>query len=209
MPIQTWSRAASSTSNWLLNASFLELLVAVDLDLSAQARRNGCPACGAPLHSARYPRKGHTGPVRAPEGWDLFHGLCCSKEGCRRRVRPESVRFAGRSPNVPFQVAMVRVLRSGGAQRGVAALAALARVSERTVRRWLDFWRRVHARSRWWNDVAGRFSLSGLGLEDLVSRHFPDLGEVLAKVRLSLCLRLLWFEKFTDFVGEASPAEDA
>jgi hypothetical protein len=128
------------TANWLLDASFLALLIEVDLDLSAQARRSGCPACKAPLHSARYRRKGHTGPVRAPEGWDLFHGLCCSQEGCRRRVRPESVRFAGRSPNLPFQVAMVCVLRSGGAQRGVTALAALARVSERTVRRWLDFW---------------------------------------------------------------------
>ena len=181
----------------------------MDLDLSAQARRNGCPACGAHLHSARYPRKGHTGPVRSPEGWDLFHGLCCSKEGCRRRVRPESVRFAGRSPNLPFQFAMVRVLRSGGAQRGVTALAALARVSERTVRRWLNFWKRAHARSRWWKDVAGKFSLSGLGLEDLVARHLPDLGEELVKVKLSRLLVPLWSEKFTDLVGAASPAEDA
>jgi len=104
---------------------------------------------------------------------------------------------------------MVRVLRSSGAQRGITALAALARVSERTVRRWLDFWRRVHARSRWWKDVAGKFSLSGLGLEDLVARHLPDLGEELAKVRLSRLLSSLWSEKFTDFVGKASPAADA
>jgi hypothetical protein len=61
----------------------------------------------------------------------------------------------------------------------------------------------------WWRKVAGNFSLSGLGFEDLAARHFSGSGEELDKVRLSRLLVPLWLEPFTDTVGADPPAEDA
>ena len=191
-----------------VDARILDLLLKIDADLAAATRQKGCPHCGSDLHSARYPLKGRTGDALPPVGWGLFHGLCCSKEGCRRRVRPPSVRFAGRSPHAPLTLAVVRLVRSGGSERGIAALSRLVQVSERTVRRWLGFWHRAH-RTTWCRELAGRFSLSGLGLKNLWDRHLAELTMLEAQEQLSRLLTGLWPHFITDGVGVDPPAEDA
>ena len=191
-----------------VDARILDILMKIDVDLAAATRQKGCPHCGSDLHSARYPRKGRTGDAPPPEGWGLFHGLCCSNEGCRRRVRPPSVRFAGRSPHAPLTLAVVRLVRSGGSERGIAALSRLVQVSERTVRRWLGFWHRAN-RTTWWRELAGRFSLSGLGLKDFWDRHLASLAIHEAQEQLSRLLTGLWLHFITDGVGVDPPAEDA
>jgi hypothetical protein len=49
----------------------------------------------------------------------------------------------------------------------MADLRAELDVSERTVHRWLGFWDRVQARSRWWRERASLFFLSGRPLDAL------------------------------------------
>jgi hypothetical protein len=60
-------------------------------------RAAGCPYCGAALHAGDYPRKPR-GVPRSLLGpaYERRLSLCCSREGCRRRVTPPSVRFFGR-----------------------------------------------------------------------------------------------------------------
>jgi hypothetical protein len=76
------------------------------------------------------------------------------------------------------------------------------------VRRWLAFWQRAH-RTSWWREIAGRFSLSGLGLEDLWDRHLASLAMLEAQEQLSRMLTGLWLHFITDGVGVDPPAEDA
>src|SRR5690606_37865054 len=82
---------------FLGTASFWAVLVKIDEDMAAQTRAARCRSCGGKLHSARYRRKprgvarsliGDAGAVRL--------SFCCSRDGCRRRHTPPSVRFLGR-----------------------------------------------------------------------------------------------------------------
>ena len=155
------------TSSLVSNASFLGFAMDLDRKFCDKTRLKDCPHCGAKLHSACYERKGHNPENALPEGWNTFYGLCCSREGCRKRVRPPSVRFAGRSPCSSALVLLAQLLRSGGSQRSVIALCKMLKVSERTVRRWLRFWQVVCSRSRWWRELSSLRSLMGKSLEDL------------------------------------------
>ena len=175
----------------------------IDKDLALKARTKGCPHCSGTLHAAPYARKGRAGPVPVPDGWADFYGLCCSREGCRRRVRPDSVRFAGRSPHFPLLILLAQLLSARGSQRRIADLRAALGVSERTVHRWLEFWDRVHARSRWWRERASLFSLSGLTLDALWNELAGrESASVAAQNFLMMCLAL-WNE--VPLCGGAGP----
>jgi len=151
----------------LSDARFLNFASDLDLEFSEKTRLKGCPECGGKLHYARYQRKGRLLEIDLSSDWNSFHGLCCASEGCRRRVRPLSVRFAGRSPFCATLLLLVKLLTSGGSQRSVIALCKELRVSERTLRRWLNFWKRVHAKSVWWRKLSSIWSLSGKTLSEL------------------------------------------
>jgi len=180
----------------------------VDADLASIANKKGCPHCGARLHFARYARKGRIGPDPAPEGWANFHGLCCAREGCRKRVRPMSVRFAGRSPHAPMLVLLALLLRARGALRRVSDVCSALLVSERTVKRWLRFWERSHASSRWWRELASLHSLSGRTVTDLWKRFAGASDERDVAQRIVRLCSPLWSES-TLCDGTGPPAEDA
>jgi hypothetical protein len=144
--------------------------MSLDEKSAKDLKLKGCLHCKGPLHRAHYMRKSRS-PFETPlpQGWDEFYGLCCSKEGCRKRSRPLSVRFAGRSPHSAGVLLLFNLLRTGGAQRSVVALCKEFLISERTVRRWLKFWKIACRRSNWWRNLAGRFGLSGGTTSDLFS----------------------------------------
>jgi len=151
----------------LSDARFLNFALNLDIEFSEKARLKGCPECKGKLHFARYQRKGRLLEIDLPSEWNSFHGLCCASEGCRNRVRPLSVRFAGRSPFSGTLVLLTKLLRSGGSNRSVILLCKELQVSERTVRRWICYWKRVHEKSTWWRKLASIWSLSGKSLIDL------------------------------------------
>lgn len=176
----------------------------IDSELAERTKEKGCPHCHSALHFARYDRKGRTGGSPAPEGWARFHGLCCSREGCRKRARPPSVRFAGRSPLAPVLVLLAHLLRARGSKRRVSQIRAALSVSERTVRRWLSFWDKAHATSRWWREVASLHALSGKTIASLNG----DVFQVdWLKNAVVLCISLWGEVPFG--VGPEPPAEDA
>lgn len=148
-------------------AKFLLFVSKIDIEFAEQSRSNGCPYCGGTLHFARYTRTNKDVNVEQLENLNKFHSLCCSAEGCRKRVRPLSIRYAGRSP---FSVALflfAELLRSGGSDRRVNALYKELNISKRTLRRWLVLWNNVYSKSVWWRKIASIWMLSGKTLKEL------------------------------------------
>ena len=75
---------------------FFILLHRIDEDLARESRQKGCPHCQARLDQANYLRKPRGETESLPEEYMLRFGNCCSREGCRRRELPPSVKFLGR-----------------------------------------------------------------------------------------------------------------
>jgi hypothetical protein len=141
----------------LRSSSFFTLLLRLDEDVAAQAREVGC-ACGGVLHSAHYARK----PRGGPEGLGPEHAmrlsLCCSVEGCRRRVTPESLRFLGRKVFFCVWVLLLPILREGLTPERLHRLEAVFAVSRRTLLRWQRWWRESVGPSRFFESTRGRFA---------------------------------------------------
>ncbi len=141
----------------LSSANFFSLLLRIDQDLAQQARAGGCPWCGGVLHLASYRRKPRGGPVGlGPEHAERF-SFCCSVEGCRRRVRPPSVRFLGRKVFFAVAVLLVPVLRDGPTPERLGRLEELFTVDRRTLGRWRRWWRESVPATGFWRAARGRF----------------------------------------------------
>jgi hypothetical protein len=131
----------------LRDVSFYELLYRMDVDLASEVRAAGCE-CGGALHRGDYRRKPRGGPSDlGKEAATLRLSTCCSREGCRRRKTPPSLRFLGRKVFFGVVVLLVPVLREGPTPARLDRLAEELQVSVRTIRRWQRWWREVFGRS--------------------------------------------------------------
>lgn len=151
--------------SFIFDCKFLSFTSKIDFDLAEQARIKGCPHCGGTLHYARYNRVNNE--KCTDEFLNKFHSLCCSVEGCRKRVRPLSIRYAGRSP---FSIAMfllVELLRSPNSKRRINSICKELHISERTALRWLSLWKRIYSESVYWRKISSVWMLSGKKLSDL------------------------------------------
>lgn len=173
----------------LRDSRCFDLLLKLDEDLAAEARRAGC-ACGGALHSARYERKPRGGPAElGPESTVRF-SFCCATEGCRRRVTPPSLRFLGRKVFFGVLVLLVPVLRDGATPERLDRLCERFSVSVRTVRRWCRFWRETFVTSRVWQAARGRFAVPvrGDAMPGSLLGAFSEIGDpegrVVAVLRL-------------------------
>lgn len=210
-PHRIWNRSRSAIDSLKSfgSASLLDFAARRDVEFAEEARKKGCPHCRGPLHYGRYFRKFRPLPdCEPPEGWALFASLCCSRKGCRRRVRPLSLRYAGRSPHSVAMLLLCRFLKSGGSQKSTSALCSLLGISPRTVGRRLGLWRAAHSRSVWWRKIASRFGLHGKTLVDLydtlLGLHQPKTA---IELLLTECAQL-WTEiRIID--REDAPAKQA
>lgn len=130
-------------------------LARLDEEIAADAKLKGCPFCGSALHSARYPRKPRGLPSAAEHQFQFRESFCCSREGCRRRATPPSVRYLGRKVFSAAAVVLVTVLRHGPTPERLWRLRQLTGVSARTVARWRSWWQSVVPRTRWWSVARG------------------------------------------------------
>lgn len=122
----------------------------VDSDFAATARGAGCPQCGAVLHSARYPRKVRGRAMQAEDGRNHRASFCCSRDGCRRRVTPPSVRFLGRKHFLSSTVLLVSAARYGARPRLAQTLRDTYGVSHCTLARWQRWWRETVPATMFW-----------------------------------------------------------
>jgi len=120
----------------------------LDAQLVRETQRQGCPSCGGRLDRADFPRKPRGLPAEAEVFFERRYALCCSREGCRRRTLPPSVRFLGRIVYVALAVL------------AACLSAALSRRWQETRRiaRWLGWWRGQLGRSRAFMRLRGHFA---------------------------------------------------
>ncbi len=151
--------------NPLSNASFLSFLEAADRELaeSTRARLGGrCPepGCQGRLHWANYPRKPRgwgAWPDLDPTGRVARFSLCCSQDGCRRRVTPISVRFLGRKVYFGAIVVLASAIMDGLSDRHLRWLRRLIQIDRRTLLRWRRWWQEEFAESPFWRAERARF----------------------------------------------------
>ena len=142
----------------LSDASFWRQLQRLDEQIAEQVRDAGCVHCQGVLHGARYPRKVF-GISRGllDKGYQHRLSFCCSREGCRRRTTPPSVRFLGRRCFPGALVLLVCALTQNLSRRRRTQLAARFGVSERTVERWRRWWSTTLPATPWWCSARSRF----------------------------------------------------
>lgn len=141
----------------LSDASFYRLLLKLDEDLAAEARKKGC-GCSGRLHSARYRRKPRGVPEELQEEYSVRHSFCCAQEGCRQRTTPPSFRFLSRRVYVGAVVVLLTALRHGATPKRAAQLRAIVGVSRRTLERWRKWWLEDFVQSPFWKSACGRWA---------------------------------------------------
>jgi hypothetical protein len=173
----------------LQDSRFFDLLLRLDEDLAAEARRAGC-GCGGALHSAHYERKPGGSPAGVSPKMSLRFSFCCAREGCRRRQTPASLRFLGRKVFFGVVVLLLPVLREGPTPARLRRLCGAFGVSARTVRRWRRFWRETFVASRTWQAVRSCFATPVLtqALPGSLLDAFSGIGDVGARVLAALRL---------------------
>jgi hypothetical protein len=138
------------------SASFWAFLFSVDEDLARRTHERGCP-CGGRLHRARYPRKPR-GCEDLPESYGHRLSFCCSRDGCRKRATPPSVRFLGRKVYLGAIVVLVAAMRQGTSPRRVSELSKLFGADRRTIALWRAFWQEHFPQSPFWKVARSRFA---------------------------------------------------
>jgi len=124
----------------LLERELPHALLALVVELAAATKARACPHCGGALHVANYLRKPRGGPWVLTAELTIRHGLCCAREGCRRRTLPPSVRFLGRRVYLAAIVVLGAALRQGPTPWRVKRLKSLLGVDRRTLARWCEWW---------------------------------------------------------------------
>jgi hypothetical protein len=139
-----------------LEGEILAALTEADRCTAAAVAAQGCQFCGGPLHAANYRRKARGGLFVKLAGSLVRHSLCCGRRGCRRRVKPPSLRFLGRR----VYLEIVLVLAGVWAQiaTGLRAAARQTGVPARTLGRWLSWWQQEVPRLDWWAELRARFT---------------------------------------------------
>jgi len=117
-----------------------------------KAQAGGCEHCGGILHRGNYTRKPRGGPA-----WDSRYSFCCSREGCRKRKTPPSVRFLGRKVYVGVVVVLVSAMMHGLNEGRVKRLRLELEIDRRTLARWREWWIHTFVQGDFWRGERGRF----------------------------------------------------
>jgi hypothetical protein len=136
----------------LADQTLFQLLEKIDHDFAAQTHQGGCWFCGAPLYRGDYERKPRGGPQ-----WDVRYSFCCSREGCRRRCTPASVRFLGRRVYAGFVVVLLSAMLHGVSAQRVQCLRKVLQMDRRTLLRWREWWLETFVQTRFWRAARALF----------------------------------------------------
>lgn len=135
----------------LKDPGLYSMLLAIDEELAAQTRAQGCSRCGAKLHEGGFPRKPRGCPARFQAAFSRRTSYDCSE--CRKRTMPPSVRFLGRRVYLAAVFALV-------SPRGTSSASWLSKhlgVPVRTVDRWRRWWREEFVSTLVWQALRGQF----------------------------------------------------
>ena len=83
-------------SSAYLPADALIPTVKIDVAMAKSIGEESCPHCGGPLHVANFIRSPAGHGESTDPSFRIRQGLCCGREGCRKRLTPPSALFLGR-----------------------------------------------------------------------------------------------------------------
>jgi len=147
-----------------LGREFFARLLAIDAARAEETRVAGCGHCAGPLSVGHYERKPRGALfASAGEAFSRRFSYCCTREGCRRRATPPSVRFLGRKVYLESAILLACALVPLIDDRARAIRIATG-VAARTVRRWMTWWRTVFAASALWVELRSRAPSLDIGL---------------------------------------------
>lgn len=143
----------------LQKSSLFALLFKIDSDLAEKTRLSECPICGSALHYANYDRKPRGGPANLPDEYFLCFSLCCGREGCRKRIKPPSVRFWDRRVYWSTTILVVMALRQNRPNSySTYRLSKMLDIDSDTIRRWISYFQVVFPDSARWQSIRGRIA---------------------------------------------------
>jgi hypothetical protein len=155
----------------------------VDKDFASKARAGRCEHCRAVLHRGDYDRKPRGGP-----SWDKRYSFCCSRDGCRKRTTPPSVRFLGRKVYVGIVVVLVSAMMHGASDARLQRLREVLPIDRRTLKRWHQWWTEIFARCAFWKAERGRF------MRRIIEEQMPlDLVEAFDARQIEGLVKLMRF----------------
>jgi hypothetical protein len=177
----------------LTSAPLFKILFGIDCDLAEKTKKKGCPNCGGRLHQAHYGRKSRGSSSPLPEEVCKRLGLCCGREGCRKRVLPPSCLFFGRKVYWGAIILFVVALKQRQLSRyNAAQLRERFGVSKETIQRWIDWFCEEFPKTDRWRRLRGLVSPSVqnnailAGLLKQFARRATDL-----QAALICCLKFL------------------
>ncbi len=140
-------------------------------------RLQACPICGSPLHYSNYPRKPRGGPENLPDEFLKRHSLCCSKEGCRKRMLPVSCRFWNAKVYWGIAILVIMTLHQRRTEGyGANKLIRLFGISRQTLKRWLTYFSEIFPLSSMWLRIKGHVGIetSNNNLPGVIVLFFID-----------------------------------
>lgn len=84
-----------NTSEYRIADSLLPI-VKIDVAMANSIGEENCPHCSGPLHVANYIRSPAGHGDASDSSFLIRQGLCCGREGCRKRLTPPSALYLGR-----------------------------------------------------------------------------------------------------------------
>lgn len=142
----------------LADPKFFVLLFEYDQDRARKSHGTQCENCGGKLDWANYPRQPRGGPPDLEEKCKIRFSLCCREEGCRKRVRPPSIRFLGRRVYFSVIFSLVIALSHGAPPQKIAKIKKTFGITQQTFLRWRMWWKEVFPTTKFWQREKSRFS---------------------------------------------------
>jgi hypothetical protein len=134
---------------FLQDASVYFVMLKIDEELAAETQHHRCPQCQGTLHVANYPRKPRA-LFEIPPISHFRFSFCCSREGCRQRQTPRSVRFLDHKVYLGIVVTLVAALEQGIGAHHLRLLHPSLGIDRRTLNRWQQWWHEVVPRTKFW-----------------------------------------------------------
>jgi hypothetical protein len=141
---------------YLTDKNFFEFLYKTDQDLARKTKEKGCRICGSKVHVSNYMRKPR-GFDGLPDDYSLRFSLCCARDGCRKRVLPESIRFFGRVVYWSVHMVLISAMLNGRSS-DIEKIMSEFNVDIRTLKRWRKWWKNIFPATKFWKKMKGELS---------------------------------------------------
>jgi hypothetical protein len=143
--------------DFVADRDFFPLLLKIDRSIAAEAHGRPCAACDGKLDRADFRRIGYGLPPGTDDECRRRFSFCCRRDGCRKRLTPESVRFLRGKAYVSVVIVLMSACGHGLSPDRVQKLKASLNVSRQTIATWLTWWKNRVVPSPFWKGQRGRF----------------------------------------------------